>query len=504
MRDTRSVHHAGIIRLARAARIGLRRLTQRVSLSRLFLAVAIVVVATAMLGLGNWIGAYLGQSISRGVAATAASSIDALIANSIEGIGPDRPVAREDADRLDAVFLVANEADSTRLLQIRIRDLDGRLIYQSFGGIVAEDNPKDFAAAASGNVISRVSDLPLQAAGPFDARPLAVLEIHTPLRRRSNEEVFAVAELYYSAKSILELQRDAQIAVWLLVGGTGFGVIAALYLFVAQASRTVASHRANLARNLEASRRLAEENLALHAASEKLRVDAALSNEALLANVGSDLHDGPIQLMTLIILRLSKAAREAKGDPALARELQQSVQLATDAMEELRNISAGLVLPELSDLSLGEAVALAVTRHEAATGELVRRNLDNLAIDAPMTIKICAYRVVQEALNNAFWHGDKSAPTVAGRLDGGALRLRVTNKASAAKPAHERTEGNAGDAASLGLKSMRFRVEALGGRLSFGIISDKDAAIEAVIPFAASAGHAAPAGGGAAAEISGG
>jgi signal transduction histidine kinase len=501
MRDTRPVHHAGIVRLARAARIGLRRLTQRVSLSRLFLPVAIVVVATGMLALGSWIGAYLGQAISRGVAETAASSIDALIANSVAGLGPERPVGPEDAARLDAVFLVANEADSTRLLQIRIRDIEGRLIYQSFGGIVAEEDPKDFAAAASGTVVSRVSDLPLQAAGPFDARPLAVLEIHTPLRRRTNEEVFAVAELYYSAKSIFALQRDAQIAVWLLVGGTGLGVIAALYMFIAQASRTIASHRANLARNLEASRRLAEENLTLHAASEKLRVDAALSNEALLANVGSDLHDGPIQLLTLVILRLSKAAREAKGDPALARQLQQSVQLATDAMEELRNISAGLVLPELSDLTLGEALALAVTRHEAATGELVRRDLDSLAIEAPMTIKICAYRVVQEALNNAFWHGDKSAPTVAGRLGGGAVRLTVTNKAAAQKPAGERGEDGAGDAANLGLRSMRFRVEALGGRLHFRIVSDKDAAIEAVIPFPASAAHAAPAGDEATAEI---
>jgi hypothetical protein len=48
---------------------------------------------------------------------------------------------------------------------------------------------------------------------------------------------------------------------------------------------------------------------------------------------------------------------------------------------------------------------------------------------------------------------------------------------------------------------MRFRVEALGGRLHFRIVSDKDAAIEAVIPFPASAAHAAPAGDEATAEI---
>src|SRR5690606_24643595 len=295
--------------------------------------------------------------------------------------------------------------------------------------ILGGDRPSDFARAAAGEMVARVSELPLQPVGPLAAHPLPVLEIHSPVHGRASGEVFAVADLYYSAKSILQIQREAQVQVWLLVSGAGLAVIGSLYVLVARVSRTIAAQRAHLARNLVASRHLADENLTLHAASERLRAEAVVANENLLAAVGSDLHDGPIQMLTLLILRLSKSAREAKGDPAMAAGLQQAVQLADEAMEELRSISSGLVLPELADLTLEQAVALAIARHEAATGKEVRNGLPASATAATMLVKICAYRVVQEALNNAFWHGDGSAPRVAAEIGGERVTLRVSNNA---------------------------------------------------------------------------
>jgi signal transduction histidine kinase len=472
---------SGFSRLVRRSGIRAARLTRGLGLPNLFLIVAVLVVAIAMIVLGNWLGGYLATSISRGVAETAASSIDSLIANSVDRLGPERPVGASDAAQLDEVFRIGNEAESTRLLQIRIRDLNGQIIYASFGGIIGSENPDDFTAAASGEIVSRVSDLPLEAVGPFGPHGLSVLEIHTPLHNPRTDELFAVADLYYSARSVLQIQREAQLAVWLLVGMAGLGVITALYVFVRRVSRTIDTQRLTLARNLEASRRLAEENLTLHAASERLRVDAALSNEGLLAGVGSDLHDGPIQLLALIILRLSKSAKQAEG--ALALSLQESVGLATDAMEELRNISAGLVLPELADLTLEETIALSIRRHEAATGKLVEKRIAPPLPEAPMTVKICVYRIVQEALNNAFWHGDRSSPRVVARLEGERLHLEVINNARLKSTADLRRN----DPASIGLRSMRFRVEALGGTLRFGMATQSEAAIAADIPIDATA-----------------
>lgn len=461
-------------------------MVRRIALSSLFLIAAVFVVAVAMLALGGWISSYVSGAISRGVAETAASSIGSLIANTLERLGPERPLSAEAKAELDAVFLIGNDADTTRLLQIRIRDVAGNFIYESFGGIITQDRPGDFTAAMNGQIVARVVDLTLQPIGPLTARPIAVLEIHTPIQGSSEpEEPFAVADLYYSARSIQTIQHEAQLAVWLLLSAAGVVVIGALYIMVARASRTIVTQRANLARNLEASRRLADENQTLHAASERLRIDAALSNEALLASVGSDLHDGPIQLLTLLILRLSKSARKAKEGPD-AQSLQQNVRLATEAMEELRSISSGLVLPELADLEIGEAITLAITRHEAATGKTVQRRLEPIDAPAPMTVKIGAYRIVQEALNNAYWHGDSSSPAVTARVADDALVIEVSNRA----PAATRELGEAKDE-SIGLRSMRFRAEALGGSLLFEIAPDGLATIRTTLPLSGSTAHLA-------------
>src|SRR5690606_11971659 len=142
-------------------------------------------------------------------------------------------------------------------------------------------------------------------------------------------------------------------------------------------------------------------------------LNANFANERLLAQVGSDIHDGPLQLLTLVILRLTRAAGMMAGkDGSESAELQATIQLATETMEELRNISTGLVLPELAPLSPEQSIELAITRHEEGTGTTVRRKIGSLPANTSMAIKICAYRVVQEALNNAFRHGGNAEPLV--------------------------------------------------------------------------------------------
>lgn len=470
----------------RRARLAAYRLTRYLTLSQRFLLAAAIVVALAMAVLGNWIGYYLQSSITRGVASSAAASIDSLISHQFDILGPDRPLTEEDRAKLDEVFEIGNDADSTRLLQIQIRNLDGSILYDSFGGLIDEIETEDFIAAArQGTVVSSIRNLPLEPVGPLDGHSISVLKIYTPLHRPVTEEIFAVAALYYSAKALLAIQFRAQLDVWVLVGLIGLGVIGVLFVLVDRASRTIASQRARLARNLIASRKLSEENHKLHAASEQLRLDANFANESLLAQVGSDIHDGPIQLLTLIILRLTGATGAVaggKGQPS--PDLAATVQLATDAMEELRNISTGLVLPELAELSLEDAIQLAISRHEEATGTLVKHALQELPGTTSMAVKVCAYRIVQEALNNAFRHGGASNQFVAAAADSATFTVAITNSARGRRVPHSNEENSL----KLGLRGMRFRVESLGGVLRVDIGSSSKTTISAEIPLAMAEG----------------
>jgi signal transduction histidine kinase len=465
----------------RWARLAAYRLTRYMTLSQRFLLAAAIVVAFAMVVLGNWIGYYLQSSITKGVATSAAASIDSLISYQFDRLGPDRPLTAEDRAKLDQVFEIGNDADSTRLLQIHIRNLDGSILYDSFAGLIDEIRTEDIIAAARrGTVISSIRNLAVEPVGPLEGHSIAILKIYTPLHRPGTEEIFAVAALYYSAKALLAIQFRAQVDVWVLVGLIGLGVIGVLFVLVDQASRTIASQRTRLAKNLVASRKLSEENHMLHAASEELRLNANFANESLLAQVGSDIHDGPIQLLTLIILRLTRATG-AKGKGQPPPELAATIQLATDAMDELRNISTGLVLPELAELSIEEAILLAISRHEEATGTMVKQEMRGLPKATSMAVKVCAYRIVQEALNNAFRHGGASGQFVAASADGTTFTVAVSNSARGRRPPRPQEENSL----RLGLRGMRFRVESLGGVLHVDIGSSSKTTVCAEIPLPA-------------------
>lgn len=443
------------------------------SLSQRFLVAAVLVVASASVALGYWMGLFVERGITVGVGETAAASIDSLIAHHIAGVTSERPLTEAQRQSLDEVFAIGSGADSIRLIQIRLRNLDGQVFYESARELVGvADDSRKLARASEGMVSVGVEQRVLSPVGPLEAFPIDVLEIFTPLHQIENGEIFAVAELYYSAQAVLQQRDQARASVWLLVGMSGIAVIAALYLLVNRASATITRQRARLGDNLAASRRLSEENRRLRDASEELRQNANFANEALLARVGSDIHDGPIQVLTLAILRLSKSGADAAYVAASAR-------LVEEAMEELRGISNGLVLPELAELGLGRTLELAIARHENLTGVDVGRQLDVPAGPVQLVAKICAYRVVQEALSNAYRYGAPEGAGVTARVANGRLILRISNLPSG-NAVHPK--GSTG----IGLRGMRFRVESLGGRLRLELASNAAGVVEAEIPLGTS------------------
>jgi signal transduction histidine kinase len=72
--------------------------------------------------------------------------------------------------------------------------------------------------------------------------------------------------------------------------------------------------------------------------------------------------------------------------------------------------------------------------------------------------KICVYRFVQEALNNAFRHGGGLAQEVKAIADDRYVAIEVSDKGDGFNPDELRPS-------SLGLAGLRERIESLGGAL---------------------------------------
>ncbi|MEO6395217.1 MAG: hypothetical protein ABIO40_04845 [Devosia sp.] len=427
---------------------------RRLGLSQRFLIAALLTIALSTGLLGIWAGTIVKTNILYGVAETANSSLQSVIYPSVQGLVVDRELSDAERAALDASFAFSSQSDATRLIQFALLRPDGTEIYLADAGLNDTIGLDLIARARQGELIASLETVEPEPVGPYRGIGLTVLRIVSPVSTPQGQP-FLVAVLYLSARSLTDVAAQSQREIWALVVAIGGIVVAALYLMVDRAGRTISRQRARLAANLKISRLLTDENRVLREASELLRLAASKANESLLARVGSDIHDGPVQLLTLLILRLS-------GNSAAGSEAEAPAALAKAAMEELRNISSGLVLPELAELSIADAIELAVSRHERMTGARSRLRIRGLDHDAPMAVKICAYRVVQESLNNNFQHGGSHPAVIASEADD-----QVDLTVSAISPADQKPSASRRD--RLGLIGMRLRVEALGGSISVGL-----------------------------------
>lgn len=93
---------------------------------------------------------------------------------------------------------------------------------------------------------------------------------------------------------------------------------------------------------------------------------------------------------------------------------------------------------------------------------LVLRDLEDLPEHVSRAIRVCAYRVVQEALNNSYKHAGGHRQRVSARLDGKLLEIVVADSGVApTSQLHDPTRS-----AKLGLRGMDSRIRALRGSLT--------------------------------------
>jgi signal transduction histidine kinase len=227
---------------------------------------------------------------------------------------------------------------------------------------------------------------------------------------------------------------------------------------VLKGSKTIDQQRGQLTNQITELQSLLSQNEDLRHRLQRSNENVADINERLLRRVGSDLHDGPVQLLTYAMLRLHKLAPLAESSGPQSREdLQRMREAMGDALLEVRHISSGLALPELNVATLDEALSLAIAAHEQRTDTSVSADIPRLPADVPHALKICAYRFVQEALTNAFRHGGGKDQRVAARATN-ILEISVSDSGPGFSAIDIKSD-------RLGLSGLRARIEAIGGTL---------------------------------------
>lgn len=448
---------------------------RRLSFSQQFMLFGLAVLVVGAYVIGRWVSREIEHGVVDRTAGVTALYVDSFMSPDLQELEDSETISPASFTRLDSLLTTTELGEE--IVSFKVWSLNGRILYARDRSIVGQTFPieDDLKGATQGHVVASMSSL--DAEENVSERRIAdrLLETYAPIRSHRTNEVIAVMEFYMSPDQLEEDVADSQMKGWLIVGASTVVMYFFLVGMVNSASGTITSQNRSLqsllVRNAELSDRVRG------AAARKAETD-----EQVMMRLGHELHDGPAQDLGLALLRLDDLREVCAACAAVSKPPEDFV-VIRDAMDralhELRDIAAGLRLPELEALSIEQVVARAIDEHRRKSAVNVRFTsaVGGLPSDVDTAHKIALYRVTKEALHNAWKHSGVNEASVALTANGGWLRLEISDPGAGFDP------GLVDTRTSLGLRGMRERIELLAGQLSVESHLEAGTVVTARVPY---------------------
>jgi signal transduction histidine kinase len=186
-----------------------------------------------------------------------------------------------------------------------------------------------------------------------------------------------------------------------------------------------------------------------------------------------DLHDGLGASLASISLQLDAVNYLMEKDIHQSKQLVSKIQSHLDqSISDIRTLVYALRPPELDEFGLMFALRQLIQQFNKSRMDITINGPDRITSLHAAT-EVAAYRIVQEALNNAVRHSKGTVCNVKVELVKDHLHIQIEDDGKGIPI--EKTAG-------IGLRSMRERAEELGGKCSFYIPELGGAAISIVLP----------------------
>ncbi|WP_037062596.1 sensor histidine kinase [Pseudonocardia acaciae] len=198
---------------------------------------------------------------------------------------------------------------------------------------------------------------------------------------------------------------------------------------------------------------------------ERLRRAEAVAERQHLAR---ELHDIAAHTLAVTVLHLGGARLAvARGSDEAEAGIVEAERLARRGMNELRQVARILAEPDDGRVRPPQPgvkdLAIMFEEYRTAGVELVARVVGDLS-SVGDTTGLVLHRLTREALANASRHAPGQRVEVRFEVEAGTVRATVSNAVPDAGP----DAGPSARRGGVGVRAMRERVEAVGGRLSVG------------------------------------
>jgi signal transduction histidine kinase len=428
------------------------------SLAQQFLLIGGLVSLGATIIVGAYVTNLIEAAVTRNSGAATALYVDSVIAPLLPDMQTNSVLSESVQRALDETL--GQGTLGKRLMSFRLWRPDGTVLYSNEKALIGRKLPisDGLQTALTGRMVAEFGYADDVGSEIVRDSGLPMLEIYNPVLQPWSGEVVGVLEFYEIATDFQHSLNHARLQSWLAVVAFTMSFFAILSALVFRGSRMIDSQEKALKRRIQELSELLSQNGELSAKLQRAGQRTTALNERYLRRLGAELHDGPAQLVALAALKVDS---ELISNPRTSRKVRDG-EIASikssldDAMQEIRTICSGLVLPQIEGANLPEVIERAIKAHTERTGVKVDVSLSPIYPQLSLSAKICVFRFLQEALNNGYRHGGGAGQYVIQTYDGRIVVVAAGDSGPGFDPAKIKPS-------SMGLSGLRERVESLGG-----------------------------------------
>jgi signal transduction histidine kinase len=192
-------------------------------------------------------------------------------------------------------------------------------------------------------------------------------------------------------------------------------------------------------------------------------------------SIARELHDDLSHRLARLAIDAGLIGRNPDSD-ALDQELRNLRQELATTSEAVHDISYRLHPSIVEDLGISTALRTECERVQKYTDASIEVQIGEIPERIPNDSALCAYRVIQEALNNAVRHAQADNIVILLEKDGQRLKLEVSDDGRGFNQAQAKSK------VSLGLSSMRERVSMMDGTIGIRSTPGAGTTVGAVVP----------------------
>jgi signal transduction histidine kinase len=207
------------------------------------------------------------------------------------------------------------------------------------------------------------------------------------------------------------------------------------------------------------------ENARLYQRVRQERDRVVIAQEEVRRKLARDLHDGPTQLVSNIVMQVDFLKKLLLHEPGrVAKELDHLGHTGQQAIQDMRMMLFDLRPLILETQGLGAALQLFTERHQVGDKTKISLHLDDAVERYGPRIESTVFSIVQEAVNNALKHARAQNLWVRLVQRGATLVVEIEDD-GVGFDMEEVLQGYA-SRESFGLLNMRERAELVGGQMT--------------------------------------